>query len=95
MSNAWDGRWIANEYVWSCQGCGCVLCAPQRPDDEEARCLGCRVEVELGRAQRLIRDLVKDRDGWMARARKAEGALDEACDQIHELKEQLEKGRAA
>ncbi len=68
-----DGRWMGKEYVWSCPGCGCAMCASQAPDDEQARCLRCR-EVRDARARLAsIRyeqaDMV---DAWISRALHAE-----------------------
>lgn len=91
MSGQWQGR----EYVWSCAGCGSVLCAKQAPSPEQAKCLGCRVDDEMAHAQKLVRDLVRERDEWMVRARKAERDNGDLCDRIAELEEQLSARGAA
>src|SRR5688572_4789938 len=91
------GRWEGREYVWTCAGCGTVLCATQAPSPEQAKCLGCRADEEMAHAQRLVRDLVRERDEWMARARQAERVNGDMCDRIAELEEQLraKEGAAA
>lgn len=83
-SGKWSGRW----YEQACSACGCML-AHREPPKGDSRCASCRGETELAQIYRTIRELKEERDAWEGRAKKAEQALNEACDDIHELRAQL------
>jgi hypothetical protein len=69
----------------------------QAPGPEEARCLRCRHGDAAKQIEALVDRLDNERAEWMARARKAERTVDEQCDVIAALREELAalKGEAA
>lgn len=90
-----SGRWVGKWWETECVGCGCMLaCREPERDSTRVRCASCRAENDVAQVRVTMRDLMEERDAWMARAKKAEHQLNDACDEVATLRAQLSEQRS-